>query len=174
MSVTHYFKGGVGAAGGWYNPPAMAPTRRRPRGPDDPVKVVLQCPRCPDELQPEDHEGVPIARCIRCGGAWLDEGRLRQLLLLPPPREPRPLPALRPPDRTRRHVRCPKCGGTMVRFEYGDDSGVEIDRCTGHGMWFDRGELEHVERYAREKERSRRGKGPGGLLGFFRRLFGRA
>ncbi len=146
-------------------------TKRKPRGnPHDPIRIVMTCPRCPDELHAEEYGPVAVRRCIRCGGTWLDEGELRRILLSPP-RPLEPLPPLRPTEAVKRPVRCPKCGRVLDRFEYGD-SGICLDRCTGHGTWFDRGELEHIEKYARKKEQGRKSK-KGGVLGFLRNLLGR-
>lgn len=143
-------------------------TKRKPRkDAHDPVRIVMTCPRCPDELHEDAYGPIAIERCIRCDGAWLHEGELRRILLSPP-RDPGPFPALRPADAVRRPVRCPKCGKTMDRYEYGD-SEIHLDRCTGHGTWFDRGELERVEAYARSKDK-RAAKGGGGFLGFLRGL----
>jgi Zn-finger nucleic acid-binding protein len=43
-----------------------------------------------------------------------------------------------------RYVRCPVCGQLMVRRNYGGSSGVVVDVCGPHGVWFDRGELSQV------------------------------
>lgn len=46
---------------------------------------------------------------------------------------------------------CPECKKPMARRVYAGDSGVVIDRCSDHGMWFDDGELaqavDHVQRH---------------------------
>ncbi len=42
---------------------------------------------------------------------------------------------------------CAICGGTMARRELGRQSGVIVDTCKRHGIWFDRGELSHALRY---------------------------
>ena len=40
---------------------------------------------------------------------------------------------------------CPKCSKPMMQMNWGGSSGVIIDRCVGHGLWFDAGELEKVQ-----------------------------
>ncbi len=39
---------------------------------------------------------------------------------------------------------CPECGRLMHRRNYGRKSGVILDTCAAHGLWFDRGELDRV------------------------------
>ena len=43
-----------------------------------------------------------------------------------------------------RYVRCPVCRDLMSRRNFGESSGVVVDICTPHGVWFDRGELSQV------------------------------
>lgn len=47
------------------------------------------------------------------------------------------------------------CGALMNRRNYGRSSGVILDLCSRHGVWFDAGELERLLAWVRE----------GGLLG---------
>lgn len=43
-------------------------------------------------------------------------------------------------ERRSHHMRCPKCGATLISEDY---EGVQIDRCPEcRGMWFDAGEAE--------------------------------
>jgi hypothetical protein len=57
-------------------------------------------------------------------------------------------------------MHCPKCGRVLKEVEA---YGTCIDICPGcQGLWLDRGELEHILDRA------------GGLMGFFRSLFGDA
>jgi Zn-finger nucleic acid-binding protein len=39
---------------------------------------------------------------------------------------------------------CPKCQNQMARRRYQRVSGVVVDECLGHGVWFDAGELMNV------------------------------
>jgi len=43
-----------------------------------------------------------------------------------------------------RYVRCPVCRTLMNRSNFAHISGVIIDSCRGHGIWFDPGELEKI------------------------------
>ena len=58
-----------------------------------------------------------------------------------------------------RYIACPTCGKSMNRQAFGRISGVVVDVCKNHGVWFDPGELGEVIRFveqgglARERER---------------------
>jgi Zn-finger nucleic acid-binding protein len=39
------------------------------------------------------------------------------------------------------YLRCPACNELMLRHNFGDSSGVIVDVCGKHGVWFDNGEL---------------------------------
>ena len=43
-----------------------------------------------------------------------------------------------------RYVRCPVCLNMMNRTNFARISGVIIDSCRGHGIWFDPGEMEKI------------------------------
>jgi Zn-finger nucleic acid-binding protein len=93
-------------------------------------------------------EGIEIDRCVNCGGTWLDAGELEQIADLAgvdPVDLGRELAAVKDETKTRR--RCPRCRRRLREIHVGDDSRVAIDRCKiGHGLWFDRGEMETVIR----------------------------
>jgi Zn-finger nucleic acid-binding protein len=48
------------------------------------------------------------------------------------------------PETSVQYVRCPVCGTTMNRKAFGRISGVVVDVCKAHGVWFDAGELAEV------------------------------
>ncbi len=47
-------------------------------------------------------------------------------------------------DAAVRYRSCPSCGQVMNRKNFGRRSGVIVDVCTTHGVWFDPGELTAV------------------------------
>ena len=63
-----------------------------------------------------------------------------------------------------RYVACPTCKKIMNRENFGHRSGVIVDVCKGHGVWFERGELHSVLEFvdggglerARQKEQEQR------------------
>jgi Zn-finger nucleic acid-binding protein len=49
-----------------------------------------------------------------------------------------------------RYLRCPACDEPMNRSLFGKRSGVIVDVCTLHGIWFDAMELERAAVFVRE------------------------
>ena len=108
---------------------------------------TFSCPDC--KLPFQLFQGGPGALhdCERCGGQFVDHALLKDLL---EQREvygkfaPRPPPRHNPLATPLRYIPCPLCGEIMLRKNFGRSSGVIVDVCSRHGMWFDRGELPRV------------------------------
>src|SRR5262249_35738226 len=90
--------------------------------------------------------------CPKCGGQLVEHGLLRDLLErrevyghTAPRHTARPPPLAAAPVR---YVPCPTCGQLMNRKNFAGISGVIVDVCTNHGIWFDRGELPRVLAFA--------------------------
>ncbi len=108
----------------------------------------LPCPRCaPQTLRAVRYRDLVGDECVRCGGIFLAASFLDRLverrdhaagLRLALPERPRP--ALEPVQ----YVRCPGCTQLMNRRQFGAISGVIVDTCRTHGVWFDGGELHAV------------------------------
>jgi Zn-finger nucleic acid-binding protein len=96
---------------------------------------------------------LPALECGRCAGLWLDSEAFR-LLAERARTETLPIEGHGAP--ASRAVRtlaeqagpayrsCPICGALMHRQNYGRRSGVILDICKEHGVWFDAQELEEV------------------------------
>jgi len=88
-------------------------------------------------------DGVEIDRCLKCSGTWLDAGEIDQLARLQGGAPDRLSAAIAQADGGRKgERRCVRCSARMrvVTLEK-----TEIDRCPrGHGLWFDRNEMETV------------------------------
>lgn len=134
-----------------------------------PEPEELSCPACDAPFV-----GIPageagrVHECSRCSGQWLDHATLRALfqqrvkVSLGPAAKPTELPPA--PERVR-YLPCPLCHGLMNRKNFGERSGVIVDVCKPHGIWFDPGELPRVlafvesggleEAARREEERAR-------------------
>lgn len=115
----------------------------------------MQCPTCNTTLRTVTYEGIQIETCTACTGEWLDRTELKHIV---DAREERFSPEERQAvaraakitgvdiEREDRDLICPKCGGQTDAVNYGGDSGVVIDKCTGcGGIWLDGGELEKVQ-----------------------------
>jgi Zn-finger nucleic acid-binding protein len=147
-----------------YRVPASRPTETAAVGPAGP-----RCPRCSSVLtaQAPSLEGEGAYACDACWGAFLETGAIERLCR----ERASPLPydlTRRPPPRTpstERYVRCPRCHEVMNRLVFGARSGVVVDACAGHGVWFDRGELERAMRFVAEGGLEKAGgRPPAGVL----------
>ncbi len=119
------------------------------------------CPACGDERKLTSRslgkDRLSVLECGSCAGLWLDS-KVFQLL------QERALEAStsgdlfeherqrghldQPKDRHGRFYRpCPVCSILMHRRNYGRRSGVLVDTCKAHGIWFDLGELETILRW---------------------------
>jgi Zn-finger nucleic acid-binding protein len=99
---------------------------------------------------------LDLQECQACGGLWLERAVFEQLgtsrerqgaILgaLPAPVTPHPtaLEAVQ-------YRPCPACRQRMNRVNYAKRSGVILDVCKAHGVWFDRDELRHVLTFVTE------------------------
>ncbi len=124
------------------------------------------CPRCKTALQTLQIESLMIRECDRCGGFWSDrdtfegicvdqERQASVLSFISSDAHPHAHPAVIS------YVPCPDCGQLMNRSNFARSSGVIIDLCKEHGVWFDADELPKIISFingggmsrAREKEK---------------------
>ena len=113
--------------------------------------------------------GASLAGCMTCGGVWADAESFKRLC------EDRATqtaylgkcsmaesPKQSDPSRERIVYRpCPVCVDLMNRFNFAGCSGVILDACKPHGVWFDADELRRIVTFirgggldiAREQER---------------------
>jgi len=126
------------------------------------------CPCCGSPLIIIEWEGIEVDYCPACGGTWLDAGELELIA----ERSGADLGRLRHAIRhARGHSklsrRCPRCRRKMERIDVGEDQQkpIELDRCPrGHGLWFDRGEMDSlIDRYEEGEE--------GAMARFFGNLY---
>lgn len=113
-----------------------------------PEPCELPCPACNTRFIGIPTEGNGrVNECPSCGGQWLDHRTLRtiferriQLTYGLDQRNP-----LEPSKNTRvQYLPCPVCEKLMNRRNFGERSGVIVDVCRPHGIWFDPGELPRV------------------------------
>ena len=116
------------------------------------MNTELSCPHCKIELSTVTPNGA--LSCAQCGGGFCSrsvlEGLLRQVEISPPAGAyARPSLSLAGPVR---YVACPVCSKLMLRRNFGETSGVVVDVCSAHGVWFDRGELGAILEYCASGE----------------------
>lgn len=125
-----------------------------------------ECPRCKIKLQPLKIDAVVIRECERCGGFWSGVEEFETLCASKEKQASvtgfigsyvhgdKAPPAVS-------YVPCPDCKQLMNRSNFAKASGVIIDLCKQHGVWFDAGELPKIIEFidkggidrAREKEK---------------------
>lgn len=108
------------------------------------------CPECQIPLASSTVGNLQLEQCHRCGGLWLPQQLFEQIAA---DRETRgevlgALPGAAEKveihEGNVRYRPCPECGNLMNRSNYGRISGVILDSCREHGLWFDKDELRRV------------------------------
>ena len=111
---------------------------------------ALMCPGCKAQLLHTSVGEAHLDQCHACGGVWVAQAEFEKMA---GDREERgevlgALPGEGPKGAVQLeevHYRpCPACGKFMNRTNYGHTSGVILDVCKEHGLWFDRDELRRV------------------------------
>lgn len=124
------------------------------------------CPRCKVKLQSLQIDSVQIRECSRCGGFW-STGDAFENLCADREKQASVLGFAgsykheNPDPPTISYVPCPDCTQLMNRSNFARSSGIIIDMCKQHGVWFDAGELPKIIEFidkggldrAREKEK---------------------
>ncbi|MBP9664159.1 MAG: zf-TFIIB domain-containing protein [Pyrinomonadaceae bacterium] len=137
-----------------------------------PLEVSLHdetgnCPRCRQPLEVMKIADTGLSGCNRCDGLWMDVTTF-EAVCAERERQSAVLGFL--DDRTVRgvpmtkvaYVPCPDCGELMNRNNFAKASGVIVDICRDHGVWFDADELPSIIEFirkggmekARERERT--------------------
>jgi Zn-finger nucleic acid-binding protein len=115
----------------------------------------MNCPVCGTELRTIQYEGVSIEECEACEGRWLEAGKLKEIIdardvQFGAADRQAAAKGLRnpgvPPKEIERPIPCPNCRVPTAAINYGQDTGIIINRCsTCGGTWLDRGELEKIQ-----------------------------
>ncbi len=123
------------------------------------------CPRCKQRLQSLKLDTTSIRECLKCGGFWAsietfedvcaDKDQQSAVLNFI---SAHPIAS---PIAPIKYVPCPDCEQLMNRSNFARSSGVIIDLCKQHGVWFDRDELPKIIEFidggglarSREKEK---------------------
>lgn len=121
------------------------------------AEAAVTCPSCREPMSWRSMGKAKLAGCPRCGGVWSDPASFRSIC---EEREARSaylgegsvLPAPRPSDPQSSPVvyrPCPVCSELMNRFNFAGCSGVILDACKPHGVWFDPDELRRIAAFIR-------------------------
>ncbi len=113
------------------------------------------CPACRKTLALQMiDEGGKVHACSECKGVWVSFDDEKQVLRVKPEvfsvDELNRLRKIYKPLGRIEEVKlraCPVCRELMYRRNWGEHSGVIVDRCEKHGVWYDQGELEKIREY---------------------------
>jgi Zn-finger nucleic acid-binding protein len=107
-------------------------------------------------MSPVKVGSVTLDECTACGGLWVDPVSFERICAereeqafvlqasLPAAQMPSPSP------QPQRYRPCPECRRRMNRQNFAHVSGVILDTCKGHGIWFDQGELQRIVEFIRK------------------------
>ncbi len=114
-------------------------------------EMPFVCPSCEDrQLVSRRLESIATSslECQVCAGLWIGLESFHDLLALEARgsvgesvSHRRPSAA---PSEGKRYRPCPLCRGPMLRRNIGGRSGIVLDICGEHGLWFDCDELSHL------------------------------
>jgi len=123
------------------------------------------CPSCGQSLEEQTYEGIQIDACATCGGVWLDDGELEEIVQRRDAtfsqEQIDAVPGAHKPVTVKKEemgdgYKCPKCGVACHRSNYAYTSGIIIDKCPNrHGIWLDESELEKIQIVVEEWEKKR-------------------
>ena len=120
----------------------------------------MRCPKCKNDMEAIEFEGVEVDRCQNCNGIWFDVGENESLLGKDAAEaidtgDPSVGRETNQIDR----YRCPRCDGGMMRKIDPKRTQIQYEECTScRGTFFDAGEftdlvkdtiLEHLKRRSR-------------------------
>src|SRR6478736_3312434 len=128
---------------------------------------TVRCPGCGGDMKHQQLGETLMHECAACGSAWLTPETFTKLVA---DREARSAAAtsgaaaagLSKPKPFRltgtatRYVHCPVCDAMMNRVNFGDTSGVIVDTCATHGIWFERDELHAILTFVEQGGLARR------------------
>jgi Zn-finger nucleic acid-binding protein len=105
------------------------------------------CPRCEQPMSGKTIGEFPVIACGDCQGFFISTETFEMMqsnstsVVFPVQRITRePLDA----EAAVKYIRCPVCRTIMNRTNFARISGVIIDSCSPHGIWFDGNELEKI------------------------------
>jgi Zn-finger nucleic acid-binding protein len=124
------------------------------------------CPRCSVALDHLQIDKISLRECKHCGGVWSGAETFEKICV---DRDEQSAaltffgsrPQTVQSNIPIRYVPCPQCKQLMNRSNFARSSGVTLDLCKAHGVWFDAGELPRIVEFiekgglarAREKEK---------------------
>jgi Zn-finger nucleic acid-binding protein len=114
-----------------------------------------KCPRCNTAFLLVTANNVVLNECPACGGLWVDNDTLQTICANQEQQQAimgfnpeltlaKSTPAV---QSGRMYIPCPECENLMNRRQFAGCSGVIVDWCKAHGVWFDRNELRQIVQF---------------------------
>jgi Zn-finger nucleic acid-binding protein len=119
------------------------------------LPVDVACPRCKSKLRRRTLGQTDVIECSSCAGLWLAHETIKCLVERAEHEDLDGLDLAQAPARIEDSLRpegyipCVACGQLMQRRNFAGNSGVIVDVCGPHGVWFDQRELERVLEHVR-------------------------
>lgn len=112
------------------------------------------CPRCKIPLNPLQIQDISVLECQKCGGFWSDSETFENICAEKEQQanvlffvQNKQFPKCTIPVN---YVPCPNCKHLMNRNNFARTSGVILDICKHHGVWFDAEELPKIIAFIRQ------------------------
>ena len=106
------------------------------------------CPKCQDDMEAIEYEGIEVDRCKTCQGIWFDAGEsdvLRNKDAAAVIDTGDPLTGRQTNEIDR--YRCPRCDGGMLRRVDPMQPHIQYEECTScRGSFFDAGEFSDLSK----------------------------
>jgi len=118
------------------------------------TKESGDCPRCKTKMKFLNIEETVLNECERCEGLWVDVETFEEICANHEKQAAvlhvieQDFKHLQPPKI--QYVPCPNCKNLMNRNNFARSSGVIIDLCKQHGVWFDADELPRIIEFIRK------------------------
>jgi Zn-finger nucleic acid-binding protein len=119
------------------------------------LPVDAACPRCKASLRRRTLGKADVIECSSCAGLWLTPEVIQGLVQNAEQAQPdgldfaEPAAQIEQGTRFEGYIPCVACGQLMQRRNFAGCSGVIVDVCGKHGVWFDHRELERVLEFVR-------------------------
>lgn len=109
----------------------------------------MRCPKCKNDMEQVEIDGIEIDRCKSCRGMWFDVGESDALRNI----EAATAIDIGDSDSGRQmneidRYRCPRCDGGMMRMFDPRESDIWYEECTScKGTFFDAGEFKDLSEH---------------------------
>lgn len=129
---------------------------------DETFSTKLDCPSCDGKTlhsRKIQNNNFSVKECDSCAGIWLSADVFRHLEIQTQketasgiqnkPKEYKAYCRSETINPVKFYKKCPNCSSVMHRKNYAKSSGIVIDVCAKHGLWFDIHELDEILSFIR-------------------------